>query len=121
MSSSAAPISTCRSRRASRRHGILSKGCAATRNRGQLIHSDECHAAAYSAGYGNNRVNCGDKIGKLYDGNKCRGFSHLYLSGICFIGKFYNKVTLPPGDHPVAGRFVSGKNPGIYRAYTLKP
>lgn len=55
-----------------------------------------CYSGGYSSGYGNNRVNCGGKIEKLYDGNTCRGFSHLHLSGIGFIGKFYNYAVTSP-------------------------
>jgi putative alpha-1,2-mannosidase len=65
-----------------------------------------CYSGGYSAGYGNNRVNCGGKISKLYDGNKCRGFSHLHLSGIGFIGKFYNYAVTSPFYGELSGAFL---------------
>lgn len=79
-----------------------------------------CYSGGYSAGYGSNRVNCGGKIDKLFDSNKCKGFSHLHLSGIGFIGKFYNYAVTSPFYGDIGRAFLprNMKNehakPGLY-------
>lgn len=79
-----------------------------------------CYSGGYSSGYGNNRVNCGGKIDKLFDSNKCKGFSHLHLSGIGFIGKFYNYAVTSPFYGDIGRAFLprNMKNehakPGLY-------
>lgn len=86
-----------------------------------------CYSGGYSAGYGVNRVNTGGKPGKLYDKNKCRGFSHLHLSGIGFIGKFYNYAVTSPFFGDIADAFLprdianERARPGYYAAGIVYP
>lgn len=84
-----------------------------------------CYSGGYSSGYGNNLVNCGGKVGKLFDSNKCKGFSHLHLTGIGFIGKFYNYAVASPFYGDIGKAFLPRNmkdehaKPGLYGTTVL--
>ncbi len=69
------------------------------------------YSGAYSAGYGRNMPNTGEKIRKLYDRNKFIGFSHFHHSGTGYIGLFYNYFVTSPFYGGIGEAFIPSDMP----------
>jgi len=54
------------------------------------------YSGGYSSGYGINRINYGEKIKKLMDSLRLKGFSHFQNSGTGAIGLYYNYAVVTP-------------------------
>ncbi|MDR0425827.1 MAG: glycoside hydrolase family 92 protein [Clostridiales bacterium] len=80
------------------------------------------YSGGYSSGYGNNKINWGEKPEKLFAGSKLIGFSHLNHSGIGALGLYYNYAVTAPFRGGLKNAFllkdIGGENgsPGFYSA-----
>ncbi len=79
------------------------------------------YSGGYPTGYGNNRLNCGEPVEKLYDKKLVCGISHLHHSGTGAVGFYYNYALTTP----FVGSFVEPEfntlsdekaSPGYYSA-----
>lgn len=54
------------------------------------------YSGGYPTGYGNNRLNCGEPVEKLYDKKSVLGVSHIHHSGTGAVGFYYNYALTTP-------------------------
>jgi len=76
------------------------------------------YSGGYSAGYGINKLNCGEPIRFLGDELRLVGFSHFQLSGTGAVGFYYNYAVVTPyyGEKAVDyGVLDEVASPGYYR------
>lgn len=101
------------------------KGMSGNTHPGAQLPFGKISACAYSGGYptgyGNNRLNCGEPVEKLYDKKSIFGISHLQHSGTGAVGFYYNyALTVPYFDDitiPEINTLVDEKAcPGYYSA-----
>ncbi|MBR4865141.1 MAG: glycoside hydrolase family 92 protein [Clostridia bacterium] len=76
------------------------------------------YSGGYSAGYGINKLNCGEPIRFLGDQLRLIGFSHFQLSGTGAVGFYYNYAVVTPyyGEKATDyGVLDEAASPGYYR------
>ena len=71
------------------------------------------YSGGYSAGYGINKLNCGEPIRFLGDELRLVGFSHFQLSGTGAVGFYYNYAVVTPyyGEKAVDYGAAHGRPP----------
>ncbi len=101
------------------------KGLSGNTHPGAQLPFGKISAGAYSGGYptgyGNNRLNCGEPVEKLYDKKLILGISHIHHSGTGAVGFYYNyALTTPYTDsfsEPAFNTLSDEKaTPGYYSA-----